>query len=253
MYGPELEELRKELADKKAARLSFSKYMDKQKKDFDCLDFGCGSSRQIFDLADRFPEGMVFGVDFDLEPLKIAAKIARQLDYKNLFLIQYGSGELPFKNDIFGIVTSHQVLEHIPNPEKSVFEIHRVMQKWGIFEVDFPNGGSIGEIGRSIFHRIIGTKNPHISRIGLNRAKKLFADSGFRIEKFKSVLAVTGPVSYLIEGFFFRYLMNRYKIWEARRKYQSNFIFRFLRKIDYKLGKYFPRLGHAFEFILRKI
>jgi len=253
MYGPETRELEKELSDKKSARLSFLKYVKNQDGGSNCLDFGCGSSRQVFDLADQFSEGIVFGSDFDPEPLEIAAGLAKKLGYGNIFLVQYRSAKLPFRNDVFDVVTSHQVLEHVPDPEESVREIHRLMKKSGVFEVDFPNGKSAGETGRSFFHKITKTKNPHISRIGLKRSKEMFSDAGFRIEKFQSVQMFTGPLSYFVEGLFLRYIMKRYKIWEVRKKYQSSFFFRILTGLERSLGKYFPRAGHAFEFILTKI
>lgn len=252
MYGPELQELEKDLADNKSEKVSFLKYLKIQDRNAVCLDFGCGSSRQVFDLADQFQDGIIFGTDFDIMPLDIVANLAKKLEYKNIFLIQYRSADLPFRNNIFNVVTAHQVLEHIPHPERSVSEIHRTMKREGVFEVDFPNGQSIGEIGRRIFHWIAKTKNPHISRIGLTRAKNFFQRAGFQTENFRSVLALTGPLSYFFEGFVLRFILKRQKIWEIRKSYQNSRFFRILARGERNIGKLFPRAGHAFEFILTK-
>jgi ubiquinone/menaquinone biosynthesis C-methylase UbiE len=253
MYGPELQELEKELSGRSAARLSFEKYLTDRDKQIICLDYGCGSSRQIFDLANEFPQGIVFGLDYDFEPLDILAKISRRVGCKNIVLLQYKSPELPFKENIFSIVTSHQVLEHLPAPEKSISEIHRTMKKGGVLDIDFPNGNSLSELMRNIFHKLTNTKNPHISRVGLKRAKSIFKEAGFRLESFQSTQVITGPISYFIEGLFFRYIMKKHKIWSMRKIYQGNFLFRFLEKVEKKIEKNFPRMGHAFIFLLTKI
>jgi ubiquinone/menaquinone biosynthesis C-methylase UbiE len=252
MYGPEINELEKELSEKKSARLSFVRNLINHESDSVCLDFGCGSSRQIFDLADHFRDGIVFGSDYDFEPLAIVSDLVDRLDYKNIFLLQYQSTDLPFRDNVFNVITSHQVLEHIPNPVKSVHEIHRVLRKDGICEVDFPNGNSASEKIRNFFHRLNGTKNPHISRIGLENSRKMFNEAGFRIKRFQSVQILTGPLSYFIEGFILRYIQKKRKIWEVRKKYQSSFAFRLLQKFERNLEKKLPRMGHAFEFILTK-
>jgi len=252
LYGPEGEELLQELAGEGSARLNFLKYLSHQSVNLCVLDYGCGSSRQVFDLAHRFKNGIVFGLDYDLVPLQIISDAANKLGFQNIFLIQFRSAKLPFRDNIFGIVTSHQVLEHVSHPDESVNEICRIMKQGGIFEVDFPNGNSAGEFFRRFFHKLNRTKNPHISRISLKRAKKMFDEAVFKMEKFQSVQTITGPLSYFIEGLFLRYIMKKYKIWSFRKKYQNNFVFRGLQRLELFWGRHFPRMGHAFEFILIK-
>ncbi len=252
LYGPESRELRQELAAGSGARLDFLKYLPERTEDLTALDYGCGSSRQVFDLANHSRNGIIFGVDYDIVPLQIIAQTAGKLGYRNIFLLQYRSKKLPFRDNIFEVVTSHQVLEHVSHPEESVREIHRVLKERGVFDVDFPNGNSIGEISRRLFHKMTGTKNPHISAISLKRARGMFRRAGLRMERFQSVQTLTGPLMYFLEGFIFRFLMKKNKLWKVRKTYQNNFFFRGLEWMELRLAKRCPRTGHAFEFTLSK-
>lgn len=245
MYGPEYSALKEEIEKcgyakgEKAVKIA-------------ALDFGCGSSRQVFDLAAINNAQTVFGLDCDLKPLKIASRAADQLGFSDIFFVQSSSSKLPFKRGVFNIVTSHQSLEHVANPSAVIKEIARVMKKGAVMETDFPNGHSIGEFTRQLFHVITMTANPHCSRISLRKALDIFVQNGMEIREFSSNQTIVGPVVYFIEGFVLRFVLGTYKLWEIRKKYYDNRIFKFLEKIEEKIQRFFPKLGHTFQFTLEK-
>lgn len=100
------------------------------------LDVGCGGGV----LAEEFAKMgcQVTGVDTATESLAVARAHARTeglvIDY------QAGSAtELPFKGNRFEVVSCCDVLEHIPDWERVIFEVKRVIKPGGLFLFDTIN------------------------------------------------------------------------------------------------------------------
>lgn len=84
------------------------------------LDFGCGDG---FFAEILFGKGKI-DVGIDLEDKKTDG-------YKKV--VVYDGTRLPFKKDNFSTVISNCVLEHIPDLDQSIREIHRVLKPGGYF------------------------------------------------------------------------------------------------------------------------
>lgn len=242
MYGPEYEELIGQIPPPENRPLLGTAG----------LDYGCGSSPEVFRIANADRQEIVFGLDYDLAPLRILARAADELGYKNVFLLQYDREDLPCVAECFDLVTSHQALEHVPSPDRVIGEIARRMKPGAIFRVDFPNGHSLGELLRELFHRLNRTRNPHISRISYRSAVGSFKAARLLTERFVSTYALRGPLVYFIEGFVLRFLMRKHKIYAFRNSYRSGAWFRFLGVVDASVCRVLPRFGQAFVFELRK-
>ena len=82
------------------------------------LDFGCGKKpyRELFKNSAEY-----IGLDFETKDFEFE----RNADY------YYDGKTFPFKDSEFDNVVSFQVLEHIPNPERILFEINRVLKENG--------------------------------------------------------------------------------------------------------------------------
>lgn len=87
------------------------------------LDVGCGNSPFEFLLDKNKCE--YFGID-------IAG--ADNFDYQNSKIIVFDGENIPFENETFENIICTEVIEHIPNPEKIISEIYRVLK---------PNGEAI--------------------------------------------------------------------------------------------------------------
>lgn len=106
------------------------KYLRNKQASF--LEVGCGNGNVLVELA-KDGYNNIFGCEISSLFLKDAWK--RGL--KNLFL--YNGKVLPFKRNVFRVVGSFGVLEHVDNPEVFLSEQIRVVEKSGIIIVACPN------------------------------------------------------------------------------------------------------------------
>lgn len=101
------------------------------------LELGCGNGYQsafLSKIADK-----VIATDLpeeDMEThtpgMKVAEDLHKQLKINNVDLVPCSAENLPFEDGSFDLVYSSHVLEHIPDKEKALKEIYRVLKKGGL-------------------------------------------------------------------------------------------------------------------------
>lgn len=99
---------------------------------FRCLDIGCGDGRFGAEIKGRYTNR--FGVDFSISPLKRAllkGNLVLQADMDGPFL--------PFREDAFDLIACLDVIEHVYDPEKMVWESYRLLRLNGMILVTTPN------------------------------------------------------------------------------------------------------------------
>ena len=96
------------------------------------LDCGCGPGSVTVGLAQWAPAGQTVGIDLGAEQLDGARALARDLGVENVTFRQGDIFDLPFDDDSFDVVFSQAVLFHIPNHEKALAEIKRVLRPGGL-------------------------------------------------------------------------------------------------------------------------
>ena len=96
------------------------------------LDCGCGPGSITIGLAQWAPDGETVGTDLGAEQLDGARALARDLGVHNVTFRQGNIFDLPFGEDSFDVVFSQTVLFHIPDPEKALAEIKRVLSPGGL-------------------------------------------------------------------------------------------------------------------------
>lgn len=103
------------------------------------LDQGCGEGVWL----DRFMEFIlpenVFGFDVDKESIDIYQQNETKIPENNLKICP--AEELDFADNMFDIIFSNEVLEHVEDDKKSVEEAWRVLDKGGKFIIFTPNRG----------------------------------------------------------------------------------------------------------------
>ena len=104
------------------------------------LDIGCGSGRFAIQFAKNLRNGgQIFGIDIfnnaisgnSLEKVRTNARIENVTSNTTF---KYGTiTEIPFENQFFDVVNVSYVLHEIPDKEKALSEIHRVLKPNGYF------------------------------------------------------------------------------------------------------------------------
>ena len=93
---------------------------------------GCGIGMYLDHLGKMMDD--LIGLDIEFERLQAAKTRGEKL--------VNGAGEaLPFPSNNFGLVLSHEVLEHVQNDRKAILEIVRVLKPGGRLMLFCPNRG----------------------------------------------------------------------------------------------------------------
>jgi len=94
------------------------------------LDDGCGLGlyvRRFRDFSDQ-----VYGIDVDPEKVCQASQTLPNIECASV-------ESLPYPDDFFDLVFSHEVLEHVPDDRAAVAEAYRVLKPGGHLVVFVPN------------------------------------------------------------------------------------------------------------------
>jgi len=115
------------------------------KKGMQVLDLGCGSGAFTPFIARTVGQkGKVYALDIQTDMLKqLERKLARpgNKDIKNIKLIEGNAYELPFDNGSIDLVNMITVLQEIPDRNRALAEVKRVLKPGGLFAVTelFPD------------------------------------------------------------------------------------------------------------------
>jgi SAM-dependent methyltransferase len=96
------------------------------------LENGCGIGTYLRHLAREADQ--VIGLEYDFERAEIAGQAGSQ--------VVNAAGEcLPFKESIYDLILSHEVLEHVYDDRAAVLEMARVLRDGGRAVIFVPNRG----------------------------------------------------------------------------------------------------------------
>ncbi|MBU2562087.1 MAG: class I SAM-dependent methyltransferase [Nanoarchaeota archaeon] len=101
------------------------------------LDQGCGVGQYALSIY-KFGFRKITGLDFSEKLLKIARNHAKKLNYKIDF-INGDIRQMPFKNKSFEGAISAGVVEHVPETEKAIKELSRVIKGKGYLIIHVPH------------------------------------------------------------------------------------------------------------------
>ncbi|MDT4998580.1 MAG: arsenite methyltransferase [Mycobacterium sp.] len=105
----------------------------------DVVDVGCGPGFYLTELAEQVgPQGSVTGIDRAPAMLAVAAKRAER--HENVAFHRADATSLPVPDQTFDALLSVQVLEYVPDVDRAIAEIHRVLRPGGravIWDVDW--------------------------------------------------------------------------------------------------------------------
>jgi ubiquinone/menaquinone biosynthesis C-methylase UbiE len=118
------------------------------------LEIGCGVGFVSSYLAENY-DMEVYGTDYDSEQIQLANKLQPKLE--RLYYQVEDATKLSFNDSSIDLVISQNVFHHIPDWEKTIKEISRVLTPGGYFNwIDL----TIPKLVRNIF-------NPFVKKYGL--------------------------------------------------------------------------------------
>jgi len=100
------------------------------------LDFGCGYGGKAVEFA-RHARSVAAIEPFD-NMIRAARDYAASVSAANVEFRVCDQERIPYDDETFDLVLSHDVLEHVDNPETSLSEIHRVLKPGGRAYIVFP-------------------------------------------------------------------------------------------------------------------
>lgn len=158
------------------------------------LEIGCGRGFYLKTLIDVLPDLGITGIDLNKKYLSVAKKF---IDNEEVKLINADATNLPLKNETFDRIIATEILEHIPDDQKAISEMFRVLKPGGIAMITVPNKNypffwdplnwTLERIcGRHIPSNIwwlAGIWADHVRLYGENELRKKIEKEGFKIEK----------------------------------------------------------------------
>lgn len=154
------------------------------------LDNGCGVGMYVEHLQQL--GGRVFGMEYEFDRVRQAGSLSN--------LLVCGAGEsLPYPDDCFDLILSHEVLEHVQDDRQAVLEILRTLKPGGRLVLFVPNCGypfeTHGIFWRGKYHfgnipfinylpgRLRHKLAPHVRVYNTNALKRLFNNLPVRLVK----------------------------------------------------------------------
>ncbi len=106
------------------------------------LEAGCGTGAQTRTLAKRSPGASITAVDLSEDSLERAERTAGAENIANVTFRRADILDLPFGGESFDHVFVCFVLEHLPDPERALTSLKRVLKKGGTLTVVEGDHGS---------------------------------------------------------------------------------------------------------------
>ncbi len=99
------------------------------------LDLGCGDGGNLWWLSKYFSK--MFGSDYNITRLSRASLVP---DVEQIFMADILN--YPVVDNYFDIIFFNHVLEHIPDAERAMQEVHRILKPDGLLVLGVPNEGA---------------------------------------------------------------------------------------------------------------
>lgn len=215
------------------------------------LDAGCGLGRHLCQLA-IMPGLKIFGIDMSTESLAASYKSLDSMTYRQSddYLLSVADiTKLPFADASFDCVICSEVMEHIPDHEKALSELDRILKPKGTLVVSVPRFFA-ERICWLISWDYYNDKGGHIRIYKKKQLKKMLTGQGFKCWKINYKHALHSPYWWLKclvglkneDNFLVRYY-KKFLEWDIMKKPRP------VRMLEELLN---PVLGKSIVYYLRK-
>lgn len=99
-------------------------------KNLKIMDVGCGGGRNISNLASKFSDSVIYGVDYSSTSVELSSEFnADLIEQKRVFIDEQSVSNLKFKDGFFDIVCAFETIYFWPDIKNDFLEIKRVLKK----------------------------------------------------------------------------------------------------------------------------
>lgn len=166
-------------------------------KGADILEVGCANGPYTFEFG-RLGFKMT-GFDLSTNNIEEANKRARVNNVDNVKFIVGDAENLTFQENTFEGIISLSTLRYVPNIQKAINEMYRVVQKGKTIVIDFPNKRS--PWFNYLKPWLMGTKHIHDNHYTTNEIKQMLQNAGFEEIEAKRILYTPKATPSAMLGF----------------------------------------------------
>jgi 2-polyprenyl-3-methyl-5-hydroxy-6-metoxy-1,4-benzoquinol methylase len=143
------------------------------------LDVGCGEGVLVQRWAQRLGEGRVVGIDLEEDSIQAgwAAHEAPNLEYRVM-----EAGNLPFAVNEFDLATAIEVLEHVPDPERTLSEMARCAERHLLVSVPREPLWRMLNMARGAYWSELGNTPGHLNHWSRRSFVRLLSRHGDVVE-----------------------------------------------------------------------
>ncbi len=200
-----------------------TKYAD-EKTIYSLLDLGCGDGAN-FAWLKPYTQNL-YGSDYNITRLLRARNRNVAEDVVLADVTDYGA-----KDEVFDVIFFNHVLEHIPDDEKALGEVFRILKKGGICIIGVPNEGAFWWQLAYKFQPESLMQTDHVHFYTENSLSEKIKKAGFTIQEIKSL-------GWGLPHWTFDSMVRGYKIIDD--------LFEFFGKL------FLPKQASSLYFIIRK-
>ena len=142
------------------------------------LDVGCGGGRTLSKLAAIATQGRVYGIDYSEESVATSKRANARLIREGCVEVHHGSvSQLPFREDMFDLVTAVETHFWWPNLPTDMLEVFRVVKTGGKFII-------IAEVYKGANTTVAKLAEKYASRTGMkmldiDEHREILAQAGY--------------------------------------------------------------------------
>ena len=175
------------------------------------LDIGCGNARDISYMVEQGAQ--VIGVDISEGMVAEAKMDLEKHGYENITLESGDATQMSYADGEFDKVLCSEVIEHIPDAEKALDEMWRVLKPGGILILSTPNPNSWYGFDRYVvWERVLRKKwhHPYDHWRSMKELLSLTEQKGFKTLRRAGACYVPGFLLtyFLLPGFLQRLLIK---------------------------------------------